>query len=118
MVGRVLNKHAISSTSAPGARYIGRGSVHGNKFIIGRDGTRDDVCEAYERDLAEEIQRKGPKARNLDELRDTDVICFCAPQRCHGNTLVALAAMSDDERVAWAASKLASVQPKKKSWLL
>ena len=118
MAGRVLNKHAVGSTNAPGARYIGRGSVHGNKFVIGRDGTRDDVCEAHDRDLADEIQRKGPKARDIDALRGMDVICFCAPHRCHGDTLVALAAMSDDERMAWAKDKLAAARPAKTSWLL
>ena len=118
MAGRVLNKHAVGGTSAPGARYIGRGSEYGNKFVIGRDGTRDDVCDAHDLDLADEIQRKGPKARDVDALRGLDVICFCAPQRCHGDTLVALAAMSDDERIAWAEAKLTDVRPAQKGWLL
>lgn len=117
MAESVLNKHAVGGTSAPGARYIGRGSVYGNKFVIGRDGTRDDVCEAHDRDLADEIQRKGPKARDIDALRGLDVICFCAPQRCHGDTLVALAAKNDDERMAWANAKLKDVRPSKNSLL-
>lgn len=28
--------------------YIGRGSVYGNPFVIGKDGDRDQVCDKFE----------------------------------------------------------------------
>ncbi len=47
---RVLNKHTHGIPE--GAVYIGRGSPWGNRFVIGRDGTRDEVCDKYEAWLA------------------------------------------------------------------
>lgn len=43
---KVLNKriHGVS----PGAVYIGRPSIWGNPFVIGKDGSRDDVIAKYE----------------------------------------------------------------------
>jgi hypothetical protein len=42
----VHNKH--HKTAPPDAVYIGRGSKWGNPFKIGPDGSRYDVCEAFE----------------------------------------------------------------------
>lgn len=94
--GKVLNKHAHGMPA--GAKYIGRGSPHGNRFVIGRDGDRDAVCEKHDLDLA----RDRARLKKLDELAGCDVVCFCAPQRCHGDTLVKLAAIPFEERLVWA----------------
>ena len=82
---RVLNKqsHGIPQ----GAIYIGRGSPWGNRFVIGRDGTRDEVCDKYEAWLA---TQPGLLAR-LPSLQGRDLVCFCVPRRCHGDTLRRLA---------------------------
>lgn len=82
---RVLNKHAHGIPE--GAVYIGRGSPWGNRFVIGRDGTRDEVCDKYEAWLA---AQPGLLAR-LSSLQGRDLVCFCAPRRCHGDTLRRLA---------------------------
>ena len=82
---RVLNKHTHGIPG--GAIYIGRGSPWGNRFVIGRDGTRDEVCEQYEAWLA---TQPGLLAR-LPSLQGRDLVCFCAPRRCHGDTLRRLA---------------------------
>jgi hypothetical protein len=42
---KVLNKRA--DKIAVGAVYIGRPSKWGNPFVIGKDGTRDDVVAKY-----------------------------------------------------------------------
>jgi len=82
---RVLNKHDHGVPA--GAAYIGRGSIWGNPFVIGRDGSRDAVCDKYEALLA---TRPDLIAR-LPDLRGRDLVCFCAPRRCHGDTLRRLA---------------------------
>ena len=43
---KVLNKRVDGIP--PGAVYIGRPSVWGNPFVIGKDGSRDDVIAKYE----------------------------------------------------------------------
>ena len=92
---RVLNKH--SAVDLAGTTYIGRGSKWGNPFRIGRDGDRPTVIAKYERWLADQHHL----LRSLDELRGRDLVCFCAPQRCHGDLLVRLANIGRDERIAW-----------------
>lgn len=79
----VLNKR----TSSKGV-YIGRPSKWGNPFVIGRDGSRDDVVRKFEEylqsrpDLIEAAKR---------ELRGKDLVCFCAPLACHGDILSRIA---------------------------
>lgn len=67
--------------------YIGRGSPWGNPFKIGRDGTRDEVCDRFEREVLPTL--------DLSPLKGKNLICFCAPQRCHGDSI--LAALSAQE---------------------
>lgn len=83
---RVLNKH-VSGIPA-GAVYIGRGSPWGNPFKIGRDGTRDEVCDRFEREIL--------PALDLDPLRGKDLVCFCAPKRCHGDSILRALQGGDD----------------------
>jgi hypothetical protein len=102
--GKVLNKHVHGVPA--GAKYIGRGSPFGNKFVIGRDGDRDGVCEKHDLDLA----RDRARLKKLDELAGCDVVCFCSPSRCHGDTLVKLAAMPFEERLVWALRVIAKAE--------
>lgn len=81
----VLNKHRHGIP--PKAVYIGRGSPWGNPFIIGRDGDRDAVVEQYEAMLASQIDSGSISLEALAALHGKDLVCFCAPQRCHGDVL-------------------------------
>lgn len=75
---RVFNKHRGDAPA--GAVYIGRGSPWGNPFKIGPDGTRDEVCDRFEREVLPTL--------DLEPLRGKDLVCFCAPQRCHGDSIM------------------------------
>ena len=82
---KVLNKriHGIPQ----GAVYIGRPSIWGNPFVIGKDGSRDDVITKYETWLL----GNGQLVDQLAALAGKDLVCWCAPARCHGDVLVRLA---------------------------
>ena len=82
---KVLNKriHGIPQ----GAIYIGRPSIWGNPFVIGKDGQRDDVIAKYETWLL----GNGQLVDQLAALAGKDLVCWCAPARCHGDVLVRLA---------------------------
>ena len=54
---------------------------------IGKDGTRDEVIKKYQTWL---LQQLGLLA-DLPELRGKDLVCWCAPERCHGDILIELA---------------------------
>lgn len=57
----IVNKHHGKS-----GEYIGRGSPLGNPFVIGKDGSREQVIAKYRVWLNEQIMRKNPVV--LDEL--------------------------------------------------
>jgi hypothetical protein len=74
-----------------GARYIGRGTVYGNAFRIGRDGTREEVIAKYE-DRTRRRLLTDPEFRvAVEALRGVDLVCHCHPLPCHGDVLLRLA---------------------------
>lgn len=83
---RVLNGKKIK----PGETgvWVDRRSPYGNKFHIGPDGTRDEVCDKYEAWLETQPELK---ARGRRELRGYNLICHCEPQRCHARTWLRIA---------------------------
>jgi len=66
--------------------YIGRGSKWGNKYVIGRDGNREEVVDKYEKD----IRQNEHLLSLLYELKNKRLGCFCKPLSCHGDVLVKL----------------------------
>lgn len=87
---RVLNKKKDSIPE--GSVYIGRPSKWGNPFVIGRDGTRDEVVRKYELWLS---RRPDLLMAAKKELNGKNLVCFCAPLACHGNVLLTVA--NEDE---------------------
>lgn len=65
------------------AERIDRKSIWGNPFILGDDGNRDVVCDAYERVY---IPHK-PSLADVSKLSGKALGCWCAPLRCHGDFL-------------------------------
>ena len=93
---RVLNFHDFKRGGLPpGAVYVGRASpAYGlpaskwaNRFMIGRDGAKEEVIKAYERWLRDE---RPDLMAALHELRGKDLACWCAPKPCHGDILLRL----------------------------
>ena len=79
----VLNKRTATS-----GIYIGRPTKWGNPFIIGPDGSREDVVIKFA-----EYLLANPKLMEAakKELKGKDLICFCAPLACHGDILSLIA---------------------------
>ena len=63
--------------------YIGRGSKWGNPFIIGKDGTREEVIEKYRQHILNNFELYN----SLYELKDKTLGCWCKPKKCHGDVL-------------------------------
>lgn len=90
---QVLNKRVHGLPE--GAVYIGRPSKFGNPFSHLPDtlakykvGSRDEAIAAYEAWL---FARPALLEAAKLELRDKDLVCWCAPARCHGDVLLAIA---------------------------
>lgn len=67
--------------------YIGRPSIWGNPFEIGKDGDRKEVIWKYMRWL---LTQPELMERAHKELKGKTLGCWCAPQPCHGDVLSAL----------------------------
>lgn len=75
---KVLNKRFDIIT--PNAVYCGRGSSYGNPYKIGRDGDRRTVCEKFETYILPNL--------DVSELHGKDLVCWCAPLRCHCDAIL------------------------------
>jgi len=67
--------------------YIGRPSKWGNPFIVGKDGTRDEVVAKYKN----YIQNNPELLAEVKTLKGKILGCYCAPLPCHGDILKELA---------------------------
>lgn len=85
MKPRVLNKRSMIDPA--GTYYIGRPSPFGNPFVIGKDGTRDEVIAKYTEWLMAQPELVH---RAKQELRGKHLVCWCAPLACHGDVLLKL----------------------------
>ena len=84
---RDLNAKQVGKTSSAIRVYLGRPSKWGNPFVLGRDGSRDEVIAKYRA----WIVTQPALMSSLHELRSKDLICWCAPAACHADVLKDLA---------------------------
>lgn len=64
--------------------YIGRPSKWGNPYIIGHDGTREEVIAKYE----DHIRTSPTLMAALPSLAGKTLGCWCPPKPCHGQVLI------------------------------
>ena len=88
---RVTNKRHGAT-----GEYIGRPSPLGNPFVIGRDGTREEVIAKYREWLERAISPGVNDAARAEFTRlwrlcssqhDLNLMCWCAPSACHGDVI-------------------------------
>lgn len=98
MKTRVMNKHTYRVTLGEGHDdvYIGRPGPWGNPFVIGRDGDRAQVIAKYRTWLLNGVHKNAPPAAawayyHLYQLKGKTLVCWCAPEACHGDVLAELA---------------------------
>jgi hypothetical protein len=72
--------------------YIGREHPAGyarskwaNRYMVGRDGDREECIALYEADLRADPEKMRQAVRELSGKR---LGCWCAPAPCHGDVLV------------------------------
>jgi Domain of unknown function (DUF4326) len=75
---KLYNK--ATNSIPPGAVYIGRPSRWGNPFHLNREVDRDYVCDKFGSKVISQL--------DVSELRGKDLVCWCAPRRCHGDSIL------------------------------
>jgi len=83
---KVVNRRTKPSGCKP--IYVGRPTVWGNPFVIGKDGSRKEVIAKYEKWL---LAQPGLVKRARQDLRGRDLECWCAPAACHADVLLRVA---------------------------
>lgn len=94
---RIINIHNTESQpNNPDHVYIGRAksgqtSKYGNPYVIGHDGTREEVIQMF-KDLAWANLKSGvwKPEEVVADLNGKVLECFCYPKQCHGDVLVQL----------------------------
>lgn len=69
------------------AVYVGRPTKWGNPFVIGKDGSREDVIQQYRDFVLTDDLFMDAK----EELAGKDLVCWCAPKPCHADILLEIA---------------------------
>ena len=71
---------------------IDRRTKWGNRFRVGRDGSREEVIAHYRADLWRRIRAGEIALEELAEIAGCWYACWCLPRRCHGEVLARAAA--------------------------
>lgn len=88
---RVLNRHwiHIADLEFPENNInIGRPTKFGNPFKIGPGCTRAEAIERFEAWIQTQPELLAAAKR---ELKGKNLLCYCAPQACHGDVLLRIA---------------------------
>lgn len=80
----ILNRRDIPGRLPPNTVLVDRTTDWGNPFF---EGTRDQNCEDFE----SWIMTQADLLLRLPELKGRHLMCWCAPLRCHAQTLRRLA---------------------------
>ena len=107
----VVRKH-----DEPNHIYCGRGSPLGNPFPMRGEDDREAVCDKYEEWFYENVEAdnflnyvnaigatRSPMINMLVDIytqasrKDINLGCFCAPKRCHCDTIKAFIELKQEE---------------------
>ena len=75
--------------------YCGRGTPLGNPFRMTHEMTRDQACDKYQVWFDDQVERTDNAAFHdymasiamAAAVGDVHLMCWCAPQRCHCETI-------------------------------
>lgn len=80
----------VNIKKGPCGIYIGRGSVYGNPYIIGRDGDRSEVLRKFKEYFYGRLASDKQFKEAVEWLRGKDITlgCYCSPLPCHGDIIL------------------------------
>lgn len=91
---KVLNEHLDEITKD--AVYIGRPTIFGNPYThlahsapnVTVVDSREEAIDRFTTYFFERLASDEEFKERVDELKDKDLICFCAPLACHGDVIL------------------------------
>lgn len=67
--------------------YVGRPTVFGNPYIVGKDGKQGECVKLY-RKWIRLPQQEALRERMRSELKDKHLLCWCSPLPCHADVIM------------------------------
>ena len=67
--------------------YIGRPTIFGNPFEIGKNGSRQEVIDKYRIYFLKRIDEDPEFKIQVLNLKGKRLGCFCKPLACHGDVI-------------------------------
>jgi len=99
---QVVNRHHGKAKPGVHRVYVGRPTALGNPFTIGKDGSREEVIEKYQKWLGTQLYRPTKACDQFITLVEymmtecyMELECSCAPQACHAD-IIREAVFEDD----------------------
>ena len=77
----------ISSRSSRLVTRVDRSTEMGNAFNMRADKDRDWACDRYEEYFNKRIETDPAFKREVLSLKGKTLFCWCAPKRCHADTI-------------------------------
>lgn len=69
-------------------RFPKESSIFCNPFKVGKDGTREEVIEKYEKYIKNKIDLEPELKEKLIKMKNKNLGCWCYPEKCHGDILI------------------------------
>lgn len=77
--------------------YIGRGTIWGNPYQMGKDGDRDEVIRKFAYDFDRGFLKASENLdHNISILKGKRIACHCKPAACHGDVIADFINSQDD----------------------
>ncbi|MDN3220725.1 DUF4326 domain-containing protein [Pseudomonas nunensis] len=77
--------------------YIGRGTLWGNPYQMGKEGTREEVITKFAYDFEKRFLKLPEQFDvNIEKLRGKTLGCHCKPAACHGDIIANYLNSQDD----------------------
>ena len=101
---KILNLRHIPGDTSPqvllkrGIVRVDRATPWGNRYVVGRHGTRNQVIDLYRQNLWRRIRAGEVPLDDLAALAGMPLACWCHPKPCHAAVLARAA--------RWAAAQL------------
>lgn len=67
---------------------IDRRSIFGNPFIVGKNGTREEVIEKYRKYFYIRLKYDWGFKERVATLKGGTLGCWCTPLPCHGDVII------------------------------
>ncbi len=121
-MGAILNKRVATPEEQANAIYVGRPSKWGNPYTHVRSrtlqaryrvATRDDAVDGFIIWVMQPYQKWLRDAARV-ELRGRDLLCWCAPLRCHAQVWQIIAESLSDADLSWESF---GFSPQRAHWL-